>query len=173
MIFKNILHRLKVEWQLIKLVYRYDVLIEKAVTVKYIDSISFGRHCTLQSGVYLYGSRAGKTVYFGDYVVIAGGTIILGEGGVEIGDYTHLGPRVVLTTQYGDSSSNPLSANPNIKYSRVRLGRGCWIGSGTVIMPGSILGEGCIVAPNSVVFGCWRDGSILSGNPARPKFQKS
>ncbi len=171
MILKNIRHRLKLEWQLLKLMYRYDVLVEKAVTIKYVDSIRIGRHCTLQSGVYLYGSRSGKPVLLGDYVAIGGGGILLGEGGLEVGDFTHLGPRVVITTQYGDSRSDKLQPNAVLKYAAVKLGRGCWIGAGSVIMPGSKLGEGCIVAPNSVVIGNWPDATVLSGNPARPKQQ--
>lgn len=171
MILKNFRHRLKLEWQLIKLMSRYDVLVEKAVTVKYVDSISIGRHCTLQSGVYLYGSRSGKQVRLGEHVAIGGGGMLLGEGGLEIGDYTHLGPRVVITTQYGDSRSDKLQPNAVLKYAPVSLGRGCWIGAGSVIMPGSRLGDGCIVAPNSVVIGSWPDAVVLSGNPARPKPQ--
>jgi len=37
MILKNLRHRLKLEWQLLKLISRHDVLVEKAVTVKYVD----------------------------------------------------------------------------------------------------------------------------------------
>jgi maltose O-acetyltransferase len=172
MILKNLGHRLRLAWQVLLLMRRYDVLVEKAVTVKYVDSIRIGRHCTLQSGVYVYGSRSGKAVVFGDYVAIGGGGMLLGEGGLSIGDYTHLGPRVVVTTQYGDSSAERLQAEAVLKYAPVKLGRGCWIGAGSVIMPGSSLGDGCIVAPNSVVFGAWRAGSVLAGNPARPKVAK-
>ncbi len=169
MILKNLRHRLRLAWQVFLLMRRHDVLVEKAVTVKYVDSIRIGRHCTLQSGVYLYGSRSGNTVAFGDYVAIGGGGILLGEGGLSISDYTHLGPRVVITTQYGDSSAERMQADAVLKYAPVKLGRGCWVGAGSVIMPGSNLGDGCVVAPNSVVFGTWPAGTVLGGNPARPK----
>lgn len=169
MIRKNFLHRLRLVWQVIILMRRFDVLVEKAVTVKYVESIRIGCHCTLQSGVYLYGSRSGNIVSFGDYVAVGGGSMLLGEGGLTIGDFTHLGPRVVVTTQYGDSSAERMQPNAELKYAPVKIGRGCWIGAGSVIMPGSSLGDGCIVTPNSVVFGVWRPGTALSGNPARPK----
>jgi acetyltransferase-like isoleucine patch superfamily enzyme len=169
MIRKNLLHRLRLFWQVAVLVRRFDVLVEKAVTVKYVESIRIGCHCTLQSGVYLYGSRSGNTVTFGNYVAIGGGGMLLGEGGLTIGDFTHLGPRVVITTQYGDSGAERMQPHAALKYAPVKLGRGCWIGAGSVIMPGSNLGDGCIVTPNSVVFGMWRAGTVLSGNPARPK----
>jgi acetyltransferase-like isoleucine patch superfamily enzyme len=162
-IIKNIRHRLKLYINNIRVAFKYDVLIEKSVTIKYIDSISFGTKCTLQSGVYLYGSRSDKKVIFGNDVVIASNVMILGEGGVDIGDASHLGPNVVLTTQYGDRNNNVTY----LKYKPVKLGKGSWIGSGSVIMPGAVLGSFCSVAPNSVVFGAWGDHCILGGNPAR------
>jgi acetyltransferase-like isoleucine patch superfamily enzyme len=167
MILKNIRHRIRLGAQLLKLMYRHDVLVEWAVTVKYVDSISFGRHCTLQSGVYLYGSRSGRSVTFGDSVAVSSGGMLLGEGGLDVGDYTHFGPRVVVTTQYGDSDSDMLQQDASLKYLPVRIGKGCWIGSGSVIMPGAVLGDRCIVAPNSVVYGNWPAGARLSGSPAR------
>lgn len=169
MIFKNLRHRVRLYGQLFKLARRYDVLIERAVTVKYVDSISFGRKCTLQSGVYVYGSRSGKRVEFGDCVAIGAGCMLLGEGGMRIGDYSHFGPRVVATTQYGDPGSDKLVEDATLKYAAVSLGRGCWIGAGSVIMPGTVLGDRCVVAPNSVVYGAWGDGITLAGNPARKR----
>lgn len=167
MILKNIRHHVRLFRQTWILAWRHDVLVEKAVTVKYVDTLTFGRRCTLQSGVYIYGSRQGNRVEFGDFVAIGAGGMVLGEGGVRVGDYTHFGPRVVVTTQYGDSATDMCREDAQLKYAPVSLGRGCWIGAGSVIMPGTTLGERCIVAPNSVVYGSWGDSVALAGNPAR------
>ena len=61
--------------------------------MKYVDTLSFGKHCTLQSGIYVYGSR---------YVAISAGCMLLGDGGISLGDFTHLGLNVVATSQCGD-----------------------------------------------------------------------
>ena len=167
MLVKNIRHHFKLWLNSLKIVYRYDVLVEKAVTLKYVDTISFGSKCTVQSGVYIYGSRRGMKVIFGNDVVIGMGGTILGEGGVEIGDATHFGPNVVVTTQYGDRDESSL-AETHLKYQPVKIGKGVWIGAGSVIMPGTVLGDYCSIAPNSVVYGQWKDSNIrLMGNPAR------
>jgi acetyltransferase-like isoleucine patch superfamily enzyme len=168
-IVKNIRHHARLFRQLWLLAWRYDVLIEKAVTVKYVNTVSFGKKCTLQSGTYVYGSRRGNQVEIGDFVAVGAGGMLLGEGGLSIGDYTHFGPRVVVTTQYGDSSTDMCQEEAQLKYSPIRIGRGCWIGAGSVIMPGTTLGERCIVAPNSVVYGSWGDDATLVGNPARQR----
>ncbi len=169
MIFKNLRHRWRLCRQLFLLALRHDVLIERAVTVKYVDSVAIGRHCTLQSGVYLYGSRGGNLVVIGDFVAIGAGGMLLGEGGLTIGDFTHFGPRVVVTTQDGDPASDKLVPETVLKYAPVAIGRGCWLGAGSVIMPGAVLGDCCTVAPNSVVFGTWGDNVTLAGNPARSR----
>jgi acetyltransferase-like isoleucine patch superfamily enzyme len=152
MILKNVKHRLRLALTNARVALRHDVLIEKGVTIKYDETLDFGARVTLQSGVYLYGSR----------------TMVLGEGGVTIGDYTHLGPGVVVTSQYGDATAPMETASPTVKTAPVRIGRGSWIGSRAVIMPGATIGDRTVVAPGSVVYGRFGDGLTLSGNPARP-----
>jgi acetyltransferase-like isoleucine patch superfamily enzyme len=172
---KNVRHRLRLAWQNLQIAARYDVLLEPGVTLKYIDTITFGIHTTVQSGAYIYGSRKGASVSFGDHVVVAAGAIVLGEGGVTVGEFTHLGPHVVVTSQYGDSTAEMLTASPTVRTDPVHIGRGSWIGSGAVVMPGARLGDRCVVAPGSVVYGRWPDDTKLAGNPARraPLPQKS
>lgn len=167
MILKNIKHFIKLFKNNFIIAWKYDVLIEKSVTIKYPDSISFGKKCTIQSGVYLYGSRSNKELAFGNNVVIGSNTIFLGEGGIRTNDYTHFGPNIVVTSQYGDSSSEQSQESIILKTAPIEIGKGCWIGAGSTIMPGTKLGNNCIVYPNSVVYGIWRDNTKLSGNPAR------
>ena len=47
------------------------------------------------------------------------------------------------------------------------IGRNCFIGTGAVILPGSVLGRNCIVGANSVVKGHYEDNSIIVGSPAK------
>lgn len=167
MLLKNLRHRARLHWNLLNLMWRFDVVAEPAVTVKYWRSIRIGRHCMLQTAAYLYGSRSGCELLLGDHVVVSNACMLLAEGGIAIGSFTHLGPQVVITTQYGDSSGEMCTENPVRKLAPVRIGAGCWIGSGAVIMPGTVLGDRCIVSPNAVVFGSWGDDASLTGNPAR------
>ena len=166
---KNWRQSLRIAWARWNIIARHDVILEPGAVVKFWPSVSFGGHCTVQANAYIYGSRSGQRVTCGDYVVISHGCMLLGEGGLSIGSYTHLGPGVTVTTQFGDSRTSPMDPNPTVRLARVSIGAGCWIGIGAAIMPGAQLGDRCIVAPNSVVFGRWPDGSQLSGNPARSR----
>ncbi|MBS5451815.1 MAG: acyltransferase [Coriobacteriia bacterium] len=50
---------------------------------------------------------------------------------------------------------------------RVDVGRNCFIGARAMLLPGTALGDGCIVGAGAVVKGSYPEGSILAGNPAR------
>jgi acetyltransferase-like isoleucine patch superfamily enzyme len=165
---KNVRQRSRLSWNRWMTICHHDVLIEPGAVIKFWRSLSFGSHCTIQANAYVYGSRRGHRVRFGDDVVISHGCMLLAEAGLTIGDFTHLGPSVVVTTQNGDSRTDGRTANPTLHYSPVAIGSGCWIGAGSILMPGVRLGDNVLVAPNSVVFGRWPDGVRLAGNPARP-----
>ena len=145
------------------------MLIEKGVTSKYTDSISFGHKCTVQSGTYLYGSRSGARVEIADGVVISMNNTILGEGGVSIGSGSHLGPNVTVLTQYAHRKSSVEAGELVLRYRSVEIGKDCWLGAGTIVMPGTVLADNCTTAPNSVVYGKWEEGQVLAGDPARTR----
>ena len=165
---KNIRQATRIAWARLMVILRNDVILEPGVVIKYWPSLSFGKRCMVQANAYIYGSRNGRRVTFGDHVAISHGCMVLGEGGLDIGAFTHLGPGVTITTQFADSRTDPCVPEVALRYAAVSLGAGSLIGAGSVIMPGAQLGARTIVAPNSVVFGRWPDGARLSGNPARP-----
>jgi acetyltransferase-like isoleucine patch superfamily enzyme len=97
------------------------------------------------------------------YPGIMGGCYITGRGGLTIGDYTQIAPNVIIVT-----------ANHDIYDSRkhieapVNIGKYCWLGAGSKIMPGVTLGNFTIVAAGAVVTKSFVDGyCILGGVPAK------
>jgi len=50
---------------------------------------------------------------------------------------------------------------------KVRVGDRCFLGGGSMILPGVTIGNECIVAAGAVVTGDVPDRSIVGGNPAR------
>lgn len=84
--------------------------------------------------------------------------------GLFIGEGTIWGPNVSLVSQHHDLmdfASAPLSAG-------IRIGRHCWLGAGSVILPGVVLGERTVVGANAVVRDSFPEGHcVLAGVPAK------
>lgn len=91
------------------------------------------------------------------------GCYIQGSGGIEIGDYTQIGPNVVIVS----SNHDIYDSRKSIK-KKVVIGNYCWLGAGSKIMPGVTLGDFTIVGAGAVVTKSFQDGyCILGGVPAK------
>ncbi len=49
----------------------------------------------------------------------------------------------------------------------VRIGRRCYIGAGTIVLPGAVIGDGAIIGAGSLVRGEIPAGTVAVGSPAR------
>jgi len=107
-------------------------------------------------------ARLGDWIYVGPY------SHFYARGGLIIDDHTIIGPRVTIMTSmhnYHDAKYVPYDEVELLE--TVDIGMACWIGFGAIIMPGVVLGKGCIVAAGAVVTSSFDDGAIIGGNPAR------
>lgn len=105
------------------------------------DNVTIGRHAT----------------------ITAASRIELGEGcllseGVYISDHGH----DVMT-----AGRMPLAQRPLILQGDVRIGAYSFLGFRSCVLPGVMLGEGCIVGAHAVVTRSFGPGSVLAGCPAR------
>jgi acetyltransferase-like isoleucine patch superfamily enzyme len=105
----------------------------------------------------------------GDRVHVGVGNFLQASGGITIGDDTLLGPGVKIwtTTHVFADPDRPIREQGS-EYREVVVGRDCWIGADTFIMPGTTLGDGCVVSAGSLVGAkTYPPLTILAGNPAR------
>ncbi|MGA0970212.1 MAG: acyltransferase [Ilumatobacteraceae bacterium] len=107
-------------------------------------------------------------VSIGDRCLIGRGSGIVGHLSIEIGDDVWTGHHIYITDQnhgWADQSL-PISRQSQPE-AAVRVGSGSWIGHGSVILPGSTVGERVVIGANSVVTGDIPSGSVAVGAPAR------
>jgi len=107
-------------------------------------------------------------VKLGSAVTIGPCAYIDGSGGVEIGDRTQIGAGAKILSS--EARQIPVSGQPaQMSYARVTVGPDCIIEPGAILMPGTILGERCIVSAGAVVPGdIYPAETVLLGPAAVP-----
>lgn len=103
---------------------------------------------------------AGKNVFPGD----SPGVYINAVNGIEVGDYSNIGPHVGLISANHDFiNNNQVTTAPPII-----IGKYCWIGKGATILPGIQLGDFTIVGAGAIVTRSVPEGfCVIAGNPAK------
>jgi acetyltransferase-like isoleucine patch superfamily enzyme len=97
-------------------------------------------------------------------LAVSGGCYINAADGLRIGRGTIWGANVAIVSQdHGRHDRAEVPPTPGI-----HIGRDCWLGFGSIIMPGVVLGDRTIVGANAVVTQSFPDGDqVLAGAPAR------
>ena len=94
--------------------------------------------------------------------------VILDCAIVTIGDRTKFGPGVSIFAATHPTAVQPRRDRDGHDYSKaVKIGKDCWIGGNTVILPGVTIGDGVTVGASSVVTKDIPGFSIAVGSPAR------
>ena len=94
---------------------------------------------------------------FGCYFQTLDGNIFIGHG-------TYIAPNVGIITQNHDINE----LDNHVEAKDVVIGKDCWIGMNSMILPGVVLGDHTIVGAGSVVTKSFPEGNcVLVGNPAR------
>ncbi len=128
---------------------------------------SIGKGSNVES---LFSCDYGFNIHLGKRVGINFDCVLLDCGRIEIGDYTLLGPGVhiyAVTHPLDPRQRRGVNRSRNCKGVPVKIGRDCWIGGGSRILPGVTIGDGAIVGTGSIVTRDVAAGTKVSGNPAR------
>ena len=128
-----------------------------------------GPQCTLSAGM-IPGQAciSDPVVSIGDRCLIGKGSGIVGHFSIEIGDDVWTGHHVYITDQNHGYLDVDRPVSVQVMPERpVRIGRGSWLGHGSVILPGAEIGEHVVVGANSVVTGVIPSFSVAVGSPAR------
>lgn len=108
----------------------------------------------------------GMNCHFGD------NNHITSCNGIRIGDNLLTGRNVTITdNSHGSFQSSQLDVSPSerclVSKGKVTVGKNVWLGSNVCIMPGVSIGDGVVVAANSVVTKDVPSKTMVGGVPAR------
>lgn len=140
--------------------------------------ISIGEYCTIGENVELtaWDNYKGQTftpeIRIGNGCTIRKGSHITAINKIIIGENLFSGPYVLITdNSHGCGCRNELAICPHNRplYSKgaVIIGNNVWIGEKASIMPGVTIGDGAIIAANSVVTHDVPAYSVAAGCPAK------
>lgn len=143
------------------------------------SKINFGKNITINSsflsnliGLYqrtIIVARYGGTITISDNCGISGSTVYAMEE-IVIGENTLIGSNCKIIDNDFHSldykKRHPQLAE-DIGKKKIIIGKGCFIGTDSIILKGTELGDNCVVGAGSVVSGKFPNNTILAGNPAR------
>lgn len=163
-------------------------LLHKEVLFYRTTNISLTQGATKDNIVLDYKARihgrltacANGRIYFGKYSKIGPESLVGAVNKVEIGDYTAIARNVTIM----DNNNHPvhpqdrliMRQTPSGSKERswiysdnapIKIGANCWIGENVRICKGVTIGDGAIVAANSVVTKDVPANAIAAGNPAK------
>jgi len=105
-----------------------------------------------------------ENIEIGNNVHIGNNAWIRGEGGLYIGDNTHISRNLVLYTINHNYKGNLLPYDNTSINKKVIIEKNVWIGMNVVILPGSHIEEGCIIGAGAVVAGRIKKCSIYGAS---------
>ena len=97
--------------------------------------------------------RKGAKCIIGKNVLINSNNIIACREQIEIGDNVQLSPGVLIYDHDHDFRANGGIGAMKYKTAPIYIGNNVWIGSNTVILRGTVIGDNCVVAAGSVIKG--------------------
>ncbi len=114
----------------------------------------------------LHANWAGRFVHFGKGVYANFNLTLVDDTHIYIGDYTMLGPNVVIATAGHPilPELRPLAYQYNMP---VHIGKNCWLGAGVIVLPGVTIGDNTVIGAGSVVTKDIPANVVAVGNPCR------
>lgn len=129
-----------------------------------------GERCYIEPP--LHANWGGRHVHLGDRVYANFSLTLVDDTHIYIGDDTMIGPGVIIAT--AGHPIVPVLRERKYQYNApVHIGKNCWIGAGSVILPGVSIGDNTVIGGGSVVTRDIPANSVAYGNPCRVRSEIS
>ncbi len=154
-----------------------NVKISKKASIYGANHIKIGSNVRIDDFCVLSAGTEGFEI--GSHVHIAVYAAMIGKAKITLGDFCGISSRVTIYSSNDDYSGNYLTGPTlnapytNVTHAPVDLGKHVIVGSGTIILPGVVLGEGVAVGANSLVNKSFEEFQVIMGVPAKYKKNRS
>lgn len=141
-----------------------DGLSENGIVIG--SNVTISRHASIICTGVIADLGVGVTI--GDHSAIGSYSFIGGQGGITIGNNVIMGAGVKMFSENHNYRRLDIPIRlQGVSRKGITIEDDCWIGSGSIILDGTIIRKGCVVAAGSVVRDEIKDFSVIGGVPAR------
>lgn len=123
-------------------------------------NLIFGRMIRLRSGSKIK-VRKGAEVKIGNNTSLNHGCMVISHERINIGTDVQFGPNVLIYDHDHDFRVKDGLKNLKYKTSPVDIGDNVWIGTNTVILRGTKIGNNCVVGAGCVIKGQFPDNTVI------------
>lgn len=163
--------RIRQWWHLDRRKIRHGAgcMVKRHVDIRMTENavLELGDRVLIDDYAFLQLTMPNPHLTIGSDVTIGRHNVIAVKGRTIIGDCTLLGPYCQINDQSHGMSRSDLIINQRAIIEPVTIGRDCWLGAGTRVLPGVTIGDGAIVGAGSVVTHDIPPYQIWAGVPAR------
>lgn len=154
-----------------------DVRMSDRASFYGVSRIRLGDHVRIDDFCVLSAGEGGISI--GNHVHVAVYSCLIGAGRITLSDFANISSRVSIYSSSDDYSGTTMT-NPTVpdefkkvEHADVHIGRHVVIGSGSVVLPGSILEDGVAIGALSMIRGRCPAFGIYAGVPARRVRERS
>ena len=144
---------------------RNSIIRKIVIKTGKIIAKNFPLNLIRKAGLRMCGFKVGKKVYIGPDLLIAS-KISNKSCNLIIKDRVAIGPRVTIILSSDANWSKLMKKVPYIT-SEIILEEDCWIGAGSILLPGIVVGKEAIIGAGSVVTKDVKPHTIVAGVPAK------
>jgi len=131
-------------------------------------SIDIGNDTYIGDNAVVHTGKRGGKVKIGSNCTVQTFSSVYGHGGITIGNGVRIATQCVLVP------ANHVFTDPDkpiyqqgLTREGITIGDDVWLGAGTIILDGTKIGNGSVVAASSVVRGEIGPGELIGGAPAK------
>ena len=148
--------------------YGCGVYVDKNVEVlRYCNRVTLGNNVLLKSGVKLCATQPSAHLSIGENTTVGYNSLIFANSKIEIGSNCLIAPSCYIVDANHSIAGGMLINSQPLECKNVFIGKDVWLGANVIVLPGSEIKDGAVIAAGSVVRGLVPENSVFGGVPAK------
>jgi acetyltransferase-like isoleucine patch superfamily enzyme len=176
--------------EILSVIKKYVIVLislTRLIFIKYFLRLDINFHYLQSHSLFskIKARKTGKLIFEKNTQISSGCEIFLGEGAlIKIGERSYFNKRCIISAHYEVIIGNNCLFGPDVKIydnnhvfekgkgiihgkhkvNSVKIGDNCWVASNVVILPGTCIGNNCVIGAGVILKGNVPDNSLVRPN---------